>query len=873
MRHSLPIAFSTLSAMLVGGVAASEAQEAQRPNVILLIADDLGYGDLECYGATNVETPCVNALANNGMRFTNAHATAATSTPSRYSLLTGEYAWRRAGTGVAQGNAASIIGKDRYTMADMFHDAGYATGAFGKWHLGLGSVTGQQDWNGKIDVSPRDLGFDYHYIQAATADRVPCVYLEQDTVANYDPDAPIYVSYASNFAGEPTGVTNRSELKVDWSHGHNNSIVDGISRIGYMKGGGKALWKDENIADSIAEHSARFIKEHKDEPFFMYLCTNDVHVPRWPHERFRHKNNLGLRGDAIASFDWTVGEVVKALEENGVLDNTLIILSSDNGPMLDDGYADQAIQLAEQYGHKASGPLRGYKYSGYEGGTRVPFIVSWPAGIEKRGDNETLVSHIDLFASLGALIGQEIPAGAAPDSGDQLDQLLGKSMVHRPWIAEQNTSNAVAVRTERWKYIPANNGGAKVSWISDQAMQYVELANSNQDQLYDLIADPGETTNVASQYPDVVKEMRAIKREATSGPARPFTPPLVSTETETHWYNLFTPLRQNLYIAHTDGQLKGVAASNKENHEAIWKFVELADGTFHIVNCKSGEYIDPTTATSGNQLATSATAPSKGWLCDYAVTDGYVVFYTEDTNSQLNMGNDGRLLNWGGGRHDDNGCQLKFEEVQVESDEPVLTDIPLPTAAATPTLSTADAPLWYGICTPKRSKYFIMSKADGTLKGYRTNYFFADMAWRLDRRADGKTDIVNMTDGRYMAPLTADGVNTLTWSATSPAKGWDIKPAEGENLYIIVCDNVQASIAKAVDGNGVVNYGGGMEIHDSGLQFRFIALNDALGLSGLTELKTAGSAQPVYYDVYGRRVAKPRHGIYIDSTTGRKVIL
>lgn len=525
-KRSFPIAFSSLSAILAGGVAPSYAQNTEaprRPNVILLIADDLGYGDLECYGANTVSTPNVNALANSGIRFTNAHATAATSTPSRYSILTGEYAWRRAGTDVAAGNAASIIHKDRYTMADMFHDAGYATGAFGKWHLGLGSVTARQNWNGTIDLTPRDLGFDYHYIQAATADRVPCVYLEQDTVANYDPTAPIEVRYGRNFDGEPTGITNRSELKLDWSHGHNNSIVDGISRIGFMKGGGTALWKDENIADSIVAHSARFIAEHKQEPFFMYLCTNDVHVPRWPHERFRGKSPLGLRGDAIASFDWTVGEVVKALEENGVLDNTLIILSSDNGPMLDDGYVDQAIQLATQHGHRASGPLRGYKYSGYEGGTRVPFIVSWPAGVQPSSGNPTLISHIDLFASLGAMIGAQLPDGAAPDSGDQLDQMLGRSMEHRPWVAEQNHTSVVGIRTDRWKYLPANNGVKNVNWIADQDIQYLENGNQDYDRLYDLLADPGETTNVAADYPDVVSLLQDIRNEAINGPAQPFS--------------------------------------------------------------------------------------------------------------------------------------------------------------------------------------------------------------------------------------------------------------------------------------------------------------------------------------------------------------
>lgn len=369
----LPLAcFSGLAAH-----AGGPKQNTSKPNVILIYADDLGYGDLECYGAKNIETPHVNRLASEGIRFTNAHATAATSTPSRYSLLTGEYAWRKPGTDIAAGNAGMIIRPEQYTMADIFKSSGYATGAFGKWHLGLGDKTAQQDWNAPLPTALGDLGFDYSYIMAATADRVPCVFIENGQVANYDPSAPIEVSYTHNFPGEPTGKDNPELLyNLKPSNGHNMSIVNGISRIGFMKGGGKALWKDENIADSITAHAVSFIEQHKDEPFFMYFATNDVHVPRFPHDRFRGKNPMGLRGDAIAQFDWTVGQLLEALERTGLAENTLIILSSDNGPVVDDGYDDQAEKLLN--GHKPSGNLRGGKYSAFEGGTRVPVIVRCP---------------------------------------------------------------------------------------------------------------------------------------------------------------------------------------------------------------------------------------------------------------------------------------------------------------------------------------------------------------------------------------------------------------------------------------------------------------------------------------------------------------
>lgn len=492
----------------VGLLGSLGAAAQQKPNVILLVADDLGYGDLECYGAKNVETPNVNRLAEQGIKFTNCHATAATSTPSRYSLLTGEYAWRRKDTDVAAGNAASIIRPAQFTMADLFRNAGYATGAIGKWHLGLGEVTGQQDWNAPLKNTPRDLGFDYHYIQAATADRVPCVYLEQDTVANFDPSAPIFVSYRENFPGEPTGLTHRDSLKLDWSHGHNQSIVDGISRIGYMKGGGSALWKDENIADSIAAHSVRFIREHASEPFFLYLCTNDVHVPRWPHERFRGKNPMGLRGDAIAQFDWTVGQVLDALEDAGIADNTLIILTSDNGPVLDDGYADQAIELLN--GHSPTGPLRGAKYSGYEGGTMVPMIVRWPAVIVPQPENPTLLSHIDLLRSFGSLIGADVPDGGAMDSQDYMAQILGRSTESRPWVSELNHTRTLSVRTPHWKYLPASKLTPMVNWGPE-----IENGNQPEEQLYNLLIDPSETTNVAASNPAILNSLRLIHRRAS----------------------------------------------------------------------------------------------------------------------------------------------------------------------------------------------------------------------------------------------------------------------------------------------------------------------------------------------------------------------
>ena len=487
-------------------VQKNSTQDPKKPNVIVILADDLGYGDLKCYGAKNVETPHVDKLASEGIRFTNAHTVAATSTPSRYSLLTGEYAWRRPDTDIAAGDVKMIIRPEQYTMADMFKSAGYATAAIGKWHLGLGDKTGGQDWNAPLPAALGDLGFDYHYIMAATADRVPCVFIENGKVANYDPSDPIEVSYTKNFPGEPTGKDNPELLyNLHPSNGHDMSIVNGISRIGFMKGGGKALWKDENIADSIAVHAIDFIKQHKDEPFFMYFATNDVHVPRFPHDRFRGKNPMGLRGDAIAQFDWTVGQLMETLDQLELTENTLIILSSDNGPVVDDGYKDKAEELLN--GHTPSGPWRGNKYSAFEGGTAVPVIVRWPQKIKKAGDSDVLMSQIDWLASLGALVNARLPKGSAPDSYDRLGNLIGTDKTDRPWIVEQSMNHTLSVRTKDWKYIEPNDDPTTF-----MKAEKIETGNLNVPQLYEM-EKVSEQENVAEKYPKKVFELQTILRQ------------------------------------------------------------------------------------------------------------------------------------------------------------------------------------------------------------------------------------------------------------------------------------------------------------------------------------------------------------------------
>ena len=514
MRMTFLLRGSLLNSLLLAGCIGSQkvenAELLQKPNVIFIIADDLGYGDISCYGEKTILTPQVDNMAENGLRFTDAHAVAATSTPSRYSLLTGHYSWRRNDTGIAAGDAGMVIRPEQITIADMFKAAGYTTGAIGKWHLGMGDKAGTQDWNGIITPGPGDIGFDYSYLMAATGDRVPCVWIENQRVANYDVSAPVYVSYREPFTGEPLGKDHPellTKLKPYPNHGHNQAIVNGISRIGYMKGGGKALWEDENIADTIAAKAVRYIEEHRDTTFFLYVGTNDIHVPRYPHSRFVGKSGMGPRGDAILQFDWTVGEIMRALKEQGIEKNTLVVLTSDNGPVVNDGYLDQAVELLGE--HRPWGNMRGGKYSNFEAGTRVPFIVSWPAKVIPSVSN-ALMSHIDLFASMAELVGGELKDGIAADSRNQLKALLGQDEKGRDYIIE--AAQSISISDGEWKYI------APCAHAPYYEKTRTETGNSFEEQLYNLREDIGEIHNLALQYPAKLKELRdLLVREKDKG--------------------------------------------------------------------------------------------------------------------------------------------------------------------------------------------------------------------------------------------------------------------------------------------------------------------------------------------------------------------
>ncbi len=486
----------------LGFGCSKNSDDIQSPNVVIIYLDDLGYGDVGAYGAKELQTPNMDALVNGGVKFTNGYASSATCTPSRYALLTGEYPWRKEGARILPGTAPLIIDTTQQTMPKIFQKAGYHTGIVGKWHLGLGD--GRTDWNEHISPSPNEVGFDYSYILAATQDRVPTVYIQNGDVVGLDPSDPIQVSYNKNFEGEPTGLDNPELTTMKWHHGHNQSIVNGIPRIGYMKGGEKAKWIDTVMADHFLEKAKAYVKQHKNEPFFLYYALQQPHVPRTPNPRFVGSSGMGPRGDAIVEADWCIGEFVKALNQEGLLENTIIVLSSDNGPVLNDGYYDDAVEKLGD--HDPKGGLRGGKYSLFEAGTRVPFAVYWKGNISPQV-SDALVCQLDLFSSFSNMLGIKIKE---TDSHNLIDLLMGKSKKGRyELILEANSRTAL--RMGDWALIPPYSGEAINTHVN------IELGNSPDYQLYNLKNDESQQVNLAEENPEKLKQMVDLFNNINAG--------------------------------------------------------------------------------------------------------------------------------------------------------------------------------------------------------------------------------------------------------------------------------------------------------------------------------------------------------------------
>ncbi|WP_442512195.1 sulfatase family protein [Novipirellula sp. SH528] len=493
------------------GAMASFASAEQPPNVVLIYADDLGYGDVGCYGATKVQTPNIDKLAAEGRRFTDAHSPSAVCTPSRYGLLTGEYPMRKNIWGPCSPTKNLLIDTNKMTIASLLKQKGYHTSCFGKWHLGFGEKIA--DYAKPLRPGPLELGFDYYFGVPVVNSAPPYVFVENDTVVGMTADDPIV--YLGRKAGEKaTPITPLTR-----EHG---------ARVGNWFGGAKAahkLYNDFELGTELAKRATEWIGERGDDPFFMYLATTNIHHPFTPHPRFQGTSQCGLYGDFIHELDWIVGEVVNSLEAKGVADNTLIIFTSDNGGMFNHGG-----QHAFKDGHRQNGDLLGFKFGVWEGGHRIPFIAKWPGKIHPNTVSDQLISNLDMLATLAAITGQDVEPAQLADSVNILPALVTdtETPVRDHLVLLPRYATHVSVRKGKWMYIPKQGAGGFTKDPGEHAAggaicaAYVGNVNSDFDasgkykpdsptaQLYDLEADVNQTRNLYTSHPEVVQQMAAL---------------------------------------------------------------------------------------------------------------------------------------------------------------------------------------------------------------------------------------------------------------------------------------------------------------------------------------------------------------------------
>lgn len=503
--------------LFAGTVSAAE----QPPNVVLIFADDLGYGDVGCYGATLLKTPNIDKLAAEGMRFTDAHSSSAVCTPSRYGLLTGEYPFRaNDGKGIwgpAPITSPLIIEPDTLTIADVFKAQGYDTAVFGKWHLGFGK--GKNDWQEPLRPGPQDLGFDYYFGMPVVNSAPPYVYVENDMVVGSEPDDPLV--YLGRGAKDATPIT---PIKPEESQRSANQFGGAVEA--------HKLFNDYQVGTKLTEKCTEWIESREGKPFFAYFSTTNVHHPFTPAKRFQGTSNAGVYGDFTQELDWIVGEVRKSLEQAGVADNTLIIFTSDNGGMFNLGG-----RAAAKLGHKLNGDLLGSKFGVWEGGHRVPFIAWWPGQIEADAVSDQLLISTDLLATFAAVTGYSLAQDKQKDSINMLPVLIGEAdrPLRTEMIVTGRSKKHIAVRHGKWMYIPAKNDGGftgskpgQHAWGGPAVTALVGTPNSDivdgklkknapPAQLYDLEADVNQTQNLYHQQPNIVEKMKALLAEYKAG--------------------------------------------------------------------------------------------------------------------------------------------------------------------------------------------------------------------------------------------------------------------------------------------------------------------------------------------------------------------
>jgi arylsulfatase A-like enzyme len=458
---------------------------ANRPNIVFILADDLGYGDLSCYGAEKVQTPIIDNLARQGVLFTDAHAPAAVCTPSRYGVLTGRYCWRtQLKVDCLFGHDPLLIEEDRMTVASMLKSVGYTTACIGKWHLGFGKD--YPEWNGELKPGPLEVGFDSYFGYPVTNAQAPYVYIENHRVVGLDPRDPIRLG--------PESKTN------------------------VMYGGTAARYKADELSMTVTQKAVKFIEGNK-HPFFLYFTPPNVHGPYTPNARFRGTSSCGVYCDFIRELDWSVGEVLAAIDRAGIADNTLVIVTSDNGGL----YSRPAYDM----GHRVNGDLLGQKTDAWEGGHRVPFIGRWPKRIKAGSRSDELICLVDFMATVAAIHGIELPRNAAPDSFNVLPALLGEHKdgpVRGAPVILASESGMLAVRDGNWLFVLGRgSGGSTTEYARHYGMRLEELGRKTTGwkmadlgrpdpslppgQLYNLAKDRGQAENVYGNHPEVVKRL------------------------------------------------------------------------------------------------------------------------------------------------------------------------------------------------------------------------------------------------------------------------------------------------------------------------------------------------------------------------------